>query len=60
VRVAKYLVILLVLIIGVAAESADTLRIENEYLAIEFDAERLSFAAISKASGLKFVERGRL
>lgn len=41
-------------------DSPDTIRIENEWLLLEFDARNMSFAVSSKAAGLKFIERGTL
>jgi len=43
-----------------AAQSSDVMRIENDWLAIEFDWQSVSFSAIAKSAGLKFIERGTL
>ncbi|UCD49801.1 MAG: alpha-galactosidase [Phycisphaerales bacterium] len=56
-RVARYLTILMVLTAGVTGQASGALRIANEYVTVEFDAKRLSFVAISKTSGLKFIQR---
>ena len=47
---------------GMGAEAAPSgaLRIENQSLIVEFDAQAMSFSAISKDSDLTFVERGAL
>jgi len=53
-----------ILIVGVfivsPLDAADVLRIENELLAVEFDAGQATFAAIAKPSGSRFIERGLL
>jgi len=45
---------------AVSCAAAEPLRIENEYLAIEFNTERLTFTANAKPSGSAFIERGSL
>lgn len=63
-RRARYLYTVSMLIVGVVhispLDAADMLRIENEHLAVEFNAERSTFTAIAKPSGSRFVERGSL
>ncbi|MBN1362895.1 MAG: alpha-galactosidase [Sedimentisphaerales bacterium] len=39
---------------------AENMRIENEYLTVEFAATGLSFSAASKASNMRFIERATL
>jgi len=47
---------------GLAAETAppETLRIENELLAVEFGVKDSTFVVTAKGAGLRFIERGTL
>ena len=56
-RTAKCLLVLSVLFLGGLANAQ---RIENEFLAIEFDAASLSLTAFAKPSGPTFITRGSL
>jgi len=57
VRTAGYLAIFVALTAGITGQAGGALRIDNEYLTVTFDAERMSFVATAKASGQKFIER---
>lgn len=63
-QIAKCLFGLCLLAIGMIPAApltaADPLRIENEYLAVELDAQKLTFVAIAKPSGVPFIEQGTL
>lgn len=63
-RKAGCLAAVLMLIVGVGLvsplDAADLLRIENELLVVEFNAEQATFTAIAKPTGRRFLERGLL
>ncbi len=63
-RTARYLLGMLITIAGVTGvrpvDAADMLRIANEHLTVEFDAEHLTFQAAAKSSGLEFIKEGTL
>ncbi|NLH43990.1 MAG: hypothetical protein GX448_19295, partial [Planctomycetes bacterium] len=45
---------------GAFAGSSDSLRIQNEFLTVEFDTQTMTFSVTARDSGLTFVERGTL